>query len=319
MKAIKYDQFGSADVLYSAEVPAPRVRPNQVIVDVQTTSVNVIDIRARQGLLLPLVDKSFPKTPGADVAGVVSAVGERVNTLKIGDRVFGATNPLKGEAFAEKVSLPVSALAIIPEQVSFEEAATLPIAGLAALYSVRDLGKVQRNSRVLVYGSSGGTGLFAIQLAKLFGAYVSAVCGTNGLSRCKELGADEVIDYKAGPVNLSELYDVIIDYSSKLTYHDSKKYLQPAGRFIDSSPSIPKVLASNMANFFRREKNLMLMTSARSKDLEYLGSLVQTGSLKVTISQHFPLESARQAFLLQEKGGAVGKIVVRVSHTQTHA
>jgi NADPH:quinone reductase-like Zn-dependent oxidoreductase len=315
MKAIIYDHFGTADVVRLSEVAMPKPADDGVVVAMRATSVNVIDIRSRMGLLYPLVNKTFPKIPGADVAGTVMSVGPRTAGLKAGDRVFGATNAFKGGAFAEFVAVPEAALAKMPPAMSFEDAATLPLAGLAALYSLRELGKATKGSRVLIYGSSGAAGLFAIQLAKYFGAHVTAVSGTGGVGASRMMGADVTIDYKAGPVRLVGPFDVIIDFAGILVFPAVREHLAAGGRFIDASPSIPKVIGSKIANMFRRQKNQMLMTVAKSRDLAFLASLVEAGALKVTIAKSFRLSEAREAFLYHEAGGAVGKVVVTAEAT----
>ncbi len=310
MKAITYDRFGPADVLRLTEVATPTPAERGVVVAMHASSVNVIDIRSRLGLLSPLVDKKFPKTPGADVAGIVTSVGAGVTGLKVGDRVFGATNAFKGGAFAEFVAVPEAALAKIPPAMSFQDAATLPIAGLAALYALRELGNTRQGSRVLIYGSSGAAGLFAIQLAKHFGAHVTTVSGPGGVGPSRAMGADVTIDYKAGPVTLAGPFDVIVEFAGVLDFPAARRHLAAGGRFIDASPTIPKVIGSKIANLFRRQKNQMLMTAAKSTDLACLAALVEAGSLKVTIAKSYPLSEAQQAFRHHEAGGTVGKVVV---------
>jgi NADPH:quinone reductase-like Zn-dependent oxidoreductase len=310
MKAMTYDHFGQADVMRLSEVAPPKATERSVVVAMHATSVNVIDIRARLGLLSPLVNKRFPKTPGADVAGIVASVGHKTTGLKVGDRVFGATNAFKGGAFAEFVAVPEAALAKMPPSMSFEDAATLPIAGLAALYSLRELGNATKGSRVLIYGGSGAAGLFAIQLAKHFGAHVTSISGTGGVEASRAMSADITIDYKAGPVKLDGRFDIIIEFAGVLDFPAARRHLADRGRFIDASPTIPKVIGSTLFNLLRKQKNQMLMTAAKSKDLAFLASLVEAGTLKVTIAKSYPLSEAKQAFLHHEAGGTVGKVVV---------
>jgi NADPH:quinone reductase-like Zn-dependent oxidoreductase len=206
MISITYDRFGSIDVLtvtdtaFGQEIPA-----HSVEVAMHASSINTIDVRAREGLLSPLVNKKFPKTPGADVSGIVTRIGAKVTALKVGDSVFGATDPFKVGAFAERVIVPTKQLAKKPSTISHEQAATLPIAGLAALYSLQELGHIKAGQRVLIYGSSGAVGLFAIQLAKSAGAHVTTVSGTKGVAVAQSFGADHSIDYCAGVVLPSKL------------------------------------------------------------------------------------------------------------------
>lgn len=310
MKALVYRQFGSADLLKIENVPEPVPPEDGVVVAMRASSLNVIDIRSLKGLMAPFVNGKFPKIPGTDVAGVVSATGARARRFKAGDRVFGATNAFKGGAFAEFVALPESALTATPSFLTDVEAAALPTTGLAALYALRDLGKAQPGDHVLVYGSSGAAGLYAIQIGKVLGAHVTAVSGTGGVEKSRACGADEVIDYRAGPVKLLRAFDVIVDFSGRFPFKVARPHLVPAGRFIEASPSIPKFLGSLLANPFRRQKHLMLQTVARAADLDVLAAWMAEGRLKVTIARTYAMSEAGQAFVEHDKGGVVGKIAI---------
>lgn len=310
MKTILYNRFGTPDVLSTGDLPSPALQETGVLVSMRASSVNVIDSRSRQGLMSPFVDKKFPKVPGSDIAGVVLAVGPKAKRFKVGDRVFGATNAFKGGAFAEEVALPEDSLAPIPRSLGFPEAATLPITGLAALLALRGLGRIKGGDEVLIYGSSGAAGLFAIQLATHFGGHVTTVSGTAGAAASKAMGADQALDYKSGPVVLVGAFDIIIDFSGTFPFARARMHLKRNGRFIESSPTIPKFLGSMIANLFRAKKHLMLTTMANSEGLELLASLVAAGELRTTIARSYPLTEAKRAFIEQEKGGIVGKIVV---------
>jgi len=311
MKAIAYHHFGTIDVLQMETLPQPKPDAHEVLVSVRATSVNVIDSRVRDGKMGILVNKHFPKIPGSDLAGVVETVGSAVKGFRPGDAVFGATNSFNGGAFAEYAVVSEAALAIKSAHLTFEHAAALPITGLAALYSLRELGEVKPGSRVLIYGSSGGAGLYAIQLGKILQAHVTAVCGTGGVEVCRQMGADIVLDYKAGERPQGP-YDIIIDFSSHFPFDQARLLLADDGRHIDSSPTIPHFIGSKIVNPFRSQKDLMLQTEAKTEDLQYLASLVEAGQLKVTIARTLSLAEAREAFRLQEAGGVLGKIVVTV-------
>jgi len=242
MKALTYRQFGGAELLQIEDAPKPVPPDDGVVVSMKASSLNVIDIRSLKGLMAPFVNGKFPKIPGTDVAGIVIATGSRARKFKVGDRVFGATNAFKGGAFAEFVAVPESALTVIPESLPVEEAAALPTTGLAALYALRDLGRAKPGDRILIYGSSGAAGLFAIQIAKSLGAEVSTVSGTSGAATSKAMGANEAIDYKSGPVELRGKFDVIVDFSSNFPFAVARNHLTVEGRFIEASPSIPKFI-----------------------------------------------------------------------------
>lgn len=313
MKAVTYDRFGSLDELQLTERPDPVARTGEIVVSVRAASINVIDSRVRNGMMGPLVNGKFPKTPGADFAGIVAAVGPGVVGLKVDDEVFGATNPMVGGAFAESVAVDAEMVAPKPASLSFEEAAALPIAGLAALYSLRELGRTTAGQDVLIHGASGGVGLFAIQIAKHLGARVTAVTGTGAIAIVRGFGADEIIDYKAGGgSSFTRRFDVIINASGKLPFARGRSLLKGHGRLIEPSPSIPVFIGSKLANPFRRKQHLVLQTIARRAPLEYLGSLVSTGKLRPTIAQVVPLREVRQAFADVEKGGTVGKVILLI-------
>ncbi len=312
MKAWVYDRFGGLDELHLRDLPMPASKAGEVVVRVRTVSANVIDNRARSGMMGPLVPSRFPRIPGADLAGVVSAVGPKSSRFKVGDEVFGALDPMKGGACAEYASIPEDQLASKPRELDFDQAASLPIAGLAALYAMRELGRVSRGDEVLIHGATGGVGLFAVQIARMLGAKVTAVGGGGGLERAKELGADVLIDHRQNQAPLGP-YDVIFNGSGRMPYSMGRDHLKTEGRLIEPSPTIPVFIGSRFANLFRSKKHLMLMTTPRAEDLEYLGGLAANGSLQATIAGRFAFADAVAAFAKLEKGGAVGKIVVRVS------
>lgn len=313
MQAITYSRFGSPDVLALSERPKPVAGRGQVLVEVRASSVNVIDSRARQGIMWPFVDRKFPKTPGSELAGVVAAVGAGVTGFQVGDAVFGTVGSFKGGAFAQFAAVPAGDLAPIPKGVSFEDAAALPLAGLAALQALRDLGKATAGTQILFHGASGGMGLYAIQIAKQLGAHITAVASTGGVETMRALGADVVIDYtKTDGAAFDRQFDVIVNASGKLPYAKARRFLRRGGRMIEPSPFIPVVIGSAIANPFRREKHLMLMTKANRADLDQLAAGVVSGALRTTIAKVYPLAEAKAAFTAQEKGGVVGKLVVRV-------
>lgn len=313
MKAVVYDRFGPADVCRLADISLPVPAKGQVLVSVRATTVNVIDSRVRNGLMGPLVSKRFPKTPGADVAGVVAAVGPGVTEFKAGDEVFGAADPFKGGAFAESVALPEGQLALKPAGLSFEQAACLPVAGIAALTALRNLGRITTGDAVLVHGASGAVGLFAVQIAKTLGARVTAVTGTGGVAAVRGFGADVVIDYRTQDVTaFAEPFDVILNASGKLPFSLGRRFLKPGGRLVEASPSIRLVIGSKLANPFRGKKHLPLLTFPRRTDLDALAAMTVDHTLRPTVAKAYSLAEFRSAFADMERGGVVGKIAVTV-------
>lgn len=261
-----------------------------------------------------LIENS-PKFPGRISQELWQRSGREFDDFCVGDRVFGMTSPFKGGAFAEFAAVPASHLARLPDGVSFEDAASIPIAGLAALQALRDCGQAKTGSSILFHGASGGMGLFSIQIAKLFGARMTAVAGTNGVERMHELGADQVIDYKTRDgTRFDHPFDIIVNGSGKFPYAAGQRFLVSNGRLIEASPTIPGFIGSKIANIFRSRQHLMLMTQARRVDLVELVRLVDRRLLQTTIAKHYRFSDTPVAFMEQEKGGIVGKAVIQISH-----
>lgn len=314
MKAISYDQFGDLGVLHASEAPAPIAGKGEIVVAVRATSVNVIDSRVRSGMMGPLVSKSFPKIPGADFAGIVSAVGENVSGLKIGDAVFGAVNPFQGGAFAEYVRVPASQVALKPPGISFEDAAALPIAGLAALQALRDAAHLKAGQRVLIHGASGGVGLFALQIAKQMGAVVVAVAGAKSIAEVRKAGADMVIAHETRNVTAEDgPFDVILNASGKMAWADGHALLTPHGVLVEPSPTIPVFVGSALANITRGQRHAMLAVKPNTEDLAQLARMVRDGALHPVIAGAYRFANAVQAIADQEAGGTVGKRVITVA------
>jgi NADPH:quinone reductase-like Zn-dependent oxidoreductase len=314
MKALAYDAFGSADVLHFADLPTPKPAPGEVLVAMRATSLNLIDARVRSGMMGPLVRKRFPKIPCADIAGTVAALGVGVDGLRIGDAVFGAVNPFAGGALAEYAAVPARQLAIKPPDLSFEQAACLPIAGLAALQALRDLGRVSAGSEVLIHGASGPVGLFAVQLAKHFGGRVTAVAGTPGIAAVRAAGADEAVDYRLqGGLDFPRAFDVIVNASGALPFAKAKRFLKRDGRLIEPSPTIPLFIGSKLANLVRTRQHLALAVAPKRDDLETIASLAVQGRVATTIAWHFAFSEAKVALEALDRGGTVGKLVVGIA------
>lgn len=310
MKALQYNRFGSADVFHFSDALGLMAGAGEVVVAVSARSINLIDIRVRNGMMGMLVSKRFPKIPGADFAGTVLEVGRGVTDFKTGDRVFGAANPFTGGSFAEELAVPATQVAHMPDGLGMVDAAALPIAGLAALMSIRDLGKVAANSRILVHGATGPVGLAAVQMAKNLGAHVTAVAGA-GLEVAMELGADAGIDYRtAQPIPPASRFDVILNASGKMPFALGRPHLTPNGVLIEPSPTIPMFVGSKLANLLRRQKHLVLAVQPRRKDLDRLAAMVGAGKLNPIIAARYGFDEAVAAFAKVEAGGVVGKVVV---------
>jgi len=309
MRALAYNRFGGLAELGFTDLPEPEPRAGEVLVAVSARSINAIDLKIMAGKMGPLVSRRFPKVPGADFAGTVVAIGKGVTDVQIGQRVYGAADVFKGGSFAERIAVPARQVAALPDALADDVAASLPIAGLAALKALRDLGGLMMGQRVLVHGATGPVGLFAIQIAKAMGAPVTAVAGA-GLDAAAKFGADTLIDYRAAASAPAGPFDVILNLSGQLPWRRARALLAPRGRLVEAAPTIPQFIGATLGNLVRRRAHMPLATSANRRDLTDLATWVSTGKLQSTIAARFPFDQSIDAMALMAKGGVVGKIVV---------
>ena len=322
MKAIVYREYGGPEVLRYEEVEKPVPKDDEVLIKVHLASVNPLDWRLMSGKPAPLrlamgLRKPRSGRPGVDVAGEVEAVGSKVTQFKPGDAVFGSCSG----AFAEYACAAESKIAMKPESVTFEDAASVNVAGLTALQGLRDKGKVQAGSKVLVNGAAGGVGTFALQIAKTFGAHVTGVCSTRNVDMVRSLGADEVIDYSRQDFTKREQrYDVILDCVGNHSFSEYRRVLNPEGRsvgvgvphdvsMIDIFGSIAKDL---VLSAFGKQKSVMFIAKGSQADLTLIGELIASGKVKPVIEKIYPLSEAAKAVGHVEAGHARGKVLICV-------
>lgn len=313
MHAIIIRNYGPAELLEYAEIEKPQVKNNELLVEVHSSSVNPVDWKVREGHLRILTGKRFPKILGADFAGKVVEVGENVHDYKIGNEVYGSIDAIKGGAYAEYISVNPDHISYKPQELSFRQAASIPVAGLTALQSLRDLGNLRNGQKVLINGCSGGVGTFAIQIAKAFGTYVTGVCSDRNIELAKKLGADNVIDYtKSNIQGLKEKFDVIFDVVPNLTFSSIKKILTDHGIYVTTLPSVKTIVESLYTSLISKKKLKIIFVKSNPADLNFLRKLIEEGKLKPHISKVFPLKEAREAHLLSESKRAQGKLVLDV-------
>jgi NADPH:quinone reductase and related Zn-dependent oxidoreductases len=322
MKAIVYHEYGSPDVLRCEDIPKPAPKDNEVLIKVHAASLNPLDWRLMRGK--PRVVRVIARMlklkigqPGVDVAGEIEAVGPNVKTFKPGDRVFGGS---KG-AFAEYTCARETKVAPIPDNVTFEQAASVNVAGLTALQGLRDTAKIQPGQKVLINGAAGGVGTFAVQIAKFFGADVTGVCSTRNVEMVKSIGADTVIDYtKEDFTKLPERYDVIFECVGNKSLSDCRRVLTPKGKHIMvGAPHDPTVRAlltplikALLLSPFMSQKAIPLMAKASKEDLSFIGELIATGKLTPVIDRSYSLSEGGDAFRYAEAGHARGKVLIAV-------
>jgi len=326
MKAIVYREYGAADVLRLEQVDKPLPNDNQVLIKVRAASVNPLDWHYMHGkpYLMRIDGSAFlkPKNTrlGSDVAGVVEAVGTNVTQFKPGDEVFGAGPG----AFAEYVLAGQNRIALKPGNMSFEQAAAVPIAALTALQSLRDNGRLRPGQKVLINGASGGVGTFAVQIAKSLGAEVTGVCSTRNVDMVRALGADHVIDYTREDFTQStERYDVIIDNVSNHALSDITRSMKPDGRYVligaaggpnDGKwlgPMIGAIKALILSPFLSQDVGMMLANITTS-DLLVLKELMDSGKVTPLIDRTYTLSEVPAAIAYVEAGRARGKVIIRL-------
>lgn len=317
MKAIVQNDYGSADVLRLAEVPQPAIKDNEVLVLVKAVSLNAGDVFTLRGNpWLTRLMVGFPKPKnhilGWDMAGVVAAVGASVTKFKPGDEVFAACS----STLAEYVSVAEDKLALKPVNLTFEQAAALPTAGITALIGLRDAGKLQPGQKVLINGASGGVGTFAVQIAKAMGAEVTGVCSTRNVKMVRSLGADRVVDYSCEDFTKNgHRYDLILDNVASRSFGDLRRALTPQGKIIPNSGlgGMSYVVKSFLLSLFLPQHEGMYLATPNSKDLLALKELTETGKLTPVIDKTFPLADTPAAFRYLEKEHARGKVVIAIS------
>src|SRR6266581_1877450 len=315
MKAAVYCEYGLAN-LKIEEIEKPTPTDDQVLVRVRAASVNPYDWHFVEGSpkimrgMIGGLRKPKDTRLGVDFAGTVEAVGKNVTQFKPGDEVFGG----KGGAFAEYVTPRADrAVALKPANVTFEEAASVNIAGLTALQAVRDKGKIQPGQKVLINGASGGVGTFAVQIAKIFGADVTGVCSTRNVDLVKSLGADRVIDYtKEDYTRSDQKYDVILDNVANHSLSENRKLLPPDGKYVLIGGgsaneqgwigALGKPLKALVMKPFVSQQMGMMMAELKQSDLKYFADQMQNGKLKAVIDRNYKLSEIKQAIAYVEQG-----------------
>lgn len=325
MKAIVCRKPTKVEALTLQRVDKPAMGEHDILIRIRASSVNPLDFftLSRVGYTARwLAGRGRPKPEivGMDFAGSVEAVGRAVTRFKPGDAVFGGQ---KG-AFAEYVAMPESGPVVLkPANVTFEQAAAVPVAALTALQAVRDHGKVQPGQRVLVNGASGGVGSFAVQLAEHFGGEVTAVCSSRNVEQARELGADTVIDYSREDFTTArQRYDVMLDIAGSRSWPENARVLKPKGTYVLVGGSVHTVnggartiafmLGSRLRSLFASQKFAFFVAKLRPDDLAFLADALATGKLKVAIDRQFDLARVSDAMAYMGEGHARGKIVVTV-------
>lgn len=311
MNAMVYSKRNAPNAMRLTEIAKPVLTSGQVLVKIHSVSLNAADYRSMQMGI-------GPKSGifGADIAGLVEAVGSDAKKFQVGDAVFGDLSISNFGGLAEYVAAPEALLAKKPDSVSFEHAAAIPMASLTALQGLRDKGGIKPGHRVLLIGASGGVGLFALQLAKHFGAHVTAVCGSKNAELVASLGADDVIDYTRTKLSsLKGNFDIILAINGNYSLLTYRKLLAPGGSCVMIGGAL-----SQIARFFLlgpllsigKRKIRILAAKASAEDLAFVMKLVEEGRIRPVIDKRYSLAEAGEAFDYLKAGHAGGKVIVNV-------
>ena len=321
MKAAVYSQYGPPDVVQIRDVEKPVPKDNEVLIKVRAASVNPYDWHFMRGEPYPVriaaggLRKPKDTRLGADVAGEVEAVGRNVTQFKPGDAVFGLCHG----AFAEYACASESKLVIKPDCLTFEQAASVPIAAFTALQGLRDKGGIQPGQRVLVNGAAGGVGTFAVQIAKSFGAHVSGVCSTGNLEMVRSIGADQAIDYTQEDFTKGgHRYDMILDCVGNHSFSECRRVLNSKGIYVGAGGKtdnwmiglLARTIKALVWSWFVSQKLVMVFAKSSQADLAVMHGLMKAGKVKPVIDKRYSLREVPEAIRYLETGHARGKVVI---------
>jgi NADPH:quinone reductase-like Zn-dependent oxidoreductase len=326
LKAVVITQYGPPpDVLQLREVATPEPAEDEVLIRLYASSVNPLDSFTIRGPLsfspkLGRLLKPKNKIAGADFAGRIESVGRDIKRFRPGDEVFGAS--FRGKSmggFAEYACAREDNLAPKPSNLTFEEAAAVPVAAITALQGLRDQGQIQGGQKVLIDGASGGVGTFAVQIAKSFGAEVTAVCSPRNVDRARVIGADHVIDYTQEDFTRSGLrYDLILGANAHHSIFDYRRVLRRGGIFVIVGGGLPRILqAMSLGPFLSRIDNKKIrffIANINGPDLRLLKDLLEAGRIVPVIDRRYPLSEVPEALRYREEGHAQGKVVITIHH-----
>ena len=309
MKALVIHRYGDGSIAGIEDIPVPVPDADEVLIKVRAVSINPLDWKVREGKARIFTGSRFPKVLGTECAGIVEQTGAGAGRFRHGDRVVLYTGVKRLGACAQYACGAEDAAYPLPESVPFEQASCLPIAGLTALQSLRDHGRLEAGMNVLVNGAAGGVGHLAVQIAKVLGASVTGVCSAANSGFVMGLGADRTIDYAAEDFTLgTERYDLIFDAVSKRSFGECKRVLSPRGRYVSTLPD--RTLIAQLVTLFlpgKKAKSMWVRQSA--EDMTWLLEQLSAGRVRVAVEQVYPFAEIADAFALSESGHARGKVV----------
>jgi len=322
MKAIVYNQYGTPDALTLTDVPQPSPKDDEALVKVHAVAVNAVDYRLLSGPVPRImgfgVFRPNNKILGADIAGRVVAVGKKVAQFKPGDDVFGDLSGIGFGGFAEYVCAPETLLVTKPGNLTFEQAAAVPMPAVTALQGLRDKGRIQAGQKALIHGASGGVGTFAVQVGKALGAEVTAVVSTKKLDLLRSLGADHVIDYtKEGFAQNGRRYDLILAVNGYRPLSEYRRALNPKGTYVmvggAGGQIFQAMLFGPLVSKPGGHKVVNLLARPNQNDLTFIKELIEAGKVTPVIDRTYPLQNTAEAVRYLGEGHAAGKVVITVA------
>ncbi len=309
MKTASFNEYGDSSVIEIREIQRPLPNKDEILVKVQAAALNPKDVLIRKGKFKRFSGKKFPQGIGFDFAGIIANTNQIQPFLK-DQKVYGMINGWKGKCCAEYVTVPVSEVYSMPENISFAEAASLPLVNQTALQALRNLGKVTSGSKVFIHGASGGVGTAAIQIARALGATVTTTSSPTNFDLCKELGADVTLDYnEQDAFHPSQTYDVFFDVFGNRSFPICESLLTDRGIYVTTVPKAT-IFREQFKNYFRKKKARLVFVKSNKEDLEWLHQKVKDKSIRPVVDQTFPFDQVRQAQEYIETKRARGKVVI---------
>lgn len=314
MKAVLFERYGPPSVLSLGEAARPPCRAGELLVRIHAAGVNPKDCLVRKGKFRWFTGRRFPQGLGHDFAGTLERVGRGVGGFQAGDAVFGMTNGWKGRTYAEFATVSPSETALKPAELTFEEAAAVPLAAQTALQALRDLGRLAPGGRVMINGASGGVGTFAVQVARILGAEVTAICSGRNADLVRRLGAERVIDYQREDLrDHPEPIDLFFDVFGNRRFPDIRPLLTSRGCFIATVPGLPILKWGLVSRLGAGPRARLVVVQSRASDLQTLAGWIAARRLVPVVDRTFPLEDVRQAHAYIETKRARGKVVLRAT------
>ncbi|MCC5633253.1 NAD(P)-dependent alcohol dehydrogenase [Nostoc sphaeroides CHAB 2801] len=313
MQAVVINRYGGTEVLELTSFPIPKPKLGEILVRIHAASINPLDYKIRSGQLKIFTGKKFPRILGCDFAGEIVDIGSTKTELEVGTRVFGMLNGFKGGAYAEYVSVPVEWLTQIPSKLSYEEASAIPVAARAAKKALRSFVGQTKQQSVLLNGASGGVGTFAVQLARLAGATVTAVCSRDAFNLVEQLGVYRVLDYKDTDfTKIGERYDLVFDIVGNRSFCACAPVLNPGGIYITTAPSVGGIVAQVFAQPLTGKRAEILDISPDGADLMQIASLINENYLRPIVAKVFTLAEAAAAHAYGQSQHPHGKIILQM-------